>query len=92
MSRLKIGLGLSVIVVTAVLIGVATWPHQSRSSQRTIMEPTVASDSVGERPKKAAAKLSESDGVLKSLGGLSSESDPAGSNAPRMQTKQIKMH
>jgi phage tail tape-measure protein len=92
MSRLKIGLGLVVIAAAALQIVVALWPRQSGKSPREVMEPPQARESVVGREKKSASKLSESDGVLKNLGRLSGESDSAGSNAPRMQAKQIKMH
>jgi hypothetical protein len=92
MSRLKIGLGLVVIVGAALQIVVALWPRQSGKSPRKVMEPPQARESVVGREKTAASKLSDSDAVLKSFGRSSGESDSAGSNAPRMQAKQIKMH
>jgi hypothetical protein len=92
MSRLKIGLGLGVIAGAALLIAVAIWPRQSGESPRKVLEAPQGRESVVGREKKAASKLSESDAVLRSLGTLSGESDQAGSNGPRMQSKQIKMH
>jgi hypothetical protein len=89
MSRSKIALGAVVIAGAALLIAIAMWPRRLEKLQQKSTDPIRR---VVGKEENASAKSSKSDNVLQSFGKLSGEPDEPGSNSPRMQGKQIKMH
>jgi hypothetical protein len=92
MSRVKFALGLVLIAGAAILIAIAMRSRQPSDSDRKVMEQERPGESAAVRGNKSPVKPSESDKVLKNFIKLPGESDRAESNAPRMQSKQIKMH
>jgi hypothetical protein len=92
MSRFKVGLALVVIVGTVILIAVAMRPRPPGDSDRKAIEQAPPGESASAREKKLAAKPAKPDSDLRNFVGLPNESDRVESNAPRMQSKQIKMH
>jgi hypothetical protein len=97
MSRVKLVLALVVSGGVAILLAMAAWPYKPSDADRELMEQQPPGESVAVRENRSLVKPPESDKVLKNfikLPGESdrTESDRTESNAPRMQTKQIKMH
>ena len=89
MSRLKIALGLIAIAGTVALIAIS---FRLRDSERKGMEQRQSADSVAVRQKNVAVQSSKNDAILNKFLTSPGESDRAQTDAPRMQTKQIKMH
>jgi hypothetical protein len=89
MSRFKITLGLIVLAIAATLVAIALRPsHTERKTieQRQLAEP------VAVQRKMPAARSPRNDAILQNFASPPGESNRADTSAPRMQTKQIKMH
>ena len=91
-SRWKLGLALLVIAAAAMVLGLAIWPGQANDSDRKVIDQRQATQTASARPKQPTSNASEADSVLRSFGNPPGERNRPGSDEPRMQTKQIKMH
>jgi hypothetical protein len=92
MSRLKIALGLVVIAVAATMIAIALRPSQPGRSEHTAVEQRQPAEPVAVQGKKPTVQSAQNDAILKNLVTSPGESRRSETNAPRMQSKQIKMH
>jgi hypothetical protein len=92
MPRFKLVLGLVVIAGAVLVFALVRQSRQPGDPQRKAAEARRPGDAIAVREKKPSASPSGSHAVLKDLVKLPGESDRADSNAPRMQSKQIKMH
>ncbi len=92
MSRFKIALGLVVLAGAVGLIAIALRPSEPRDTERALMEQRHAEESQAVRQQKSSAQSAANDAMLGNFAKLAGESDRGETNAPRAQSKQIKMH
>jgi hypothetical protein len=92
MPRFKFALGLVVIAGAALLFAIVRQSRQPSAMERKAPEVRRPGEAIAVREKKPSTSPSGSDAVLKNFVKLPGESDRADSNAPPVQSKQIKMH
>ena len=91
--RSGVGFVAAAMIVVAIAILNPSAPFAPMNKpERTAGEPGRNGEGIANREKKAKARASESDSIMKDFVKSTGQADPYDVNAPRMQQKQIKMH